>query len=114
MGAVVVIGTDQRPWKKALAQLDVPTVYTDGDVLDPMPDAVESAARLAEKIRTEGTLPSVLLAPACASMDQFRSYAHRGDKFRRAVENYFARSAPNPLSGADRKRRENDGQAAEK
>ena len=114
VGAVVVIGTDQRPWKKALAQLDVPTVYTDGDVLDPMPDAVESAARLAEKIRTEGTLPSVLLAPACASMDQFRSYAHRGDKFRRAVENYFARSAPNPLSGADRKRRENDGQAAEK
>jgi len=28
----------------------------------------------------------VLLAPACASMDQFTSYAHRGDAFRDAVQ----------------------------
>jgi UDP-N-acetylmuramoylalanine--D-glutamate ligase len=28
---------------------------------------------------------SLLLSPACASFDQFRSFAHRGDEFRRAV-----------------------------
>lgn len=28
---------------------------------------------------------AVLLAPACASFDMFRSYAHRGDEFQRAV-----------------------------
>lgn len=42
-------------------------------------DAVAQAATLAER----GDV--VLLAPACASFDMFRSYAHRGDEFARAV-----------------------------
>jgi UDP-N-acetylmuramoylalanine--D-glutamate ligase len=42
-------------------------------------DAVEIAQRLAE----EGG--SVLLSPACASFDQFKSYQDRGDQFRDAV-----------------------------
>ena len=29
---------------------------------------------------------TVLLGPACASYDQFRSYAHRGEVFRELVE----------------------------
>jgi UDP-N-acetylmuramoylalanine--D-glutamate ligase len=29
---------------------------------------------------------TVLLAPACASYDQFKSFEHRGDTFRKLVE----------------------------
>ena len=44
-----------------------------------MARAVASAAQLA----TSGD--TVLMAPAAASMDQFSSYAHRGDAFIEAV-----------------------------
>jgi UDP-N-acetylmuramoylalanine--D-glutamate ligase len=42
--------------------------------------AIEFAARSASPGDT------VLLAPACASYDQFTSYEHRGDTFRQLVE----------------------------
>ncbi len=42
-------------------------------------DAVKQAAKLAE----DGE--SVLLSPACASFDQYKSYQERGDKFTAAV-----------------------------
>ena len=45
-----------------------------------MNDAVEQAAAFAEADDT------VLLAPACASFDQFENYMARGDAFREAVE----------------------------
>ena len=46
---------------------------------DDLPAAVRRAASLAEA----GDV--VLLAPACASQDQFRDYAERGDRFRETV-----------------------------
>jgi UDP-N-acetylmuramoylalanine--D-glutamate ligase len=45
-----------------------------------MADAVQQAAAYAESDDT------VLLAPACASFDQFDNYGARGDAFRDAVE----------------------------
>ncbi|MBK8170001.1 MAG: UDP-N-acetylmuramoyl-L-alanine--D-glutamate ligase [Sandaracinaceae bacterium] len=44
-----------------------------------MEDAVARAVELAK------SGDAVLLAPACASFDMYRSYAHRGDEFQRAV-----------------------------
>ena len=44
-----------------------------------MEEAVRAAARAANRGDT------VLLSPACASLDMFRDYAHRGEEFARAV-----------------------------
>ena len=77
--AVVVIGVDQEPWKSALASIDVPVTYIDPASPEPMDDAVAAARSHARR----GDV--VLLAPACASMDQFASYAERGERFAEAA-----------------------------
>jgi UDP-N-acetylmuramoylalanine--D-glutamate ligase len=45
---------------------------------------LEEAVSRASAVASPGE--TVLLAPACASFDMFKSYAHRGEVFRRAVQ----------------------------
>ncbi|MBW0092090.1 UDP-N-acetylmuramoyl-L-alanine--D-glutamate ligase [Pseudonocardia sp. KRD-184] len=77
----VVIGADRSEIVAALArhapEVPVSEVVAGDD--GPMPSAVRRAAALAEP----GDV--VLLAPAAASMDQFRDYAARGQAFADAV-----------------------------
>jgi UDP-N-acetylmuramoylalanine--D-glutamate ligase len=46
-------------------------------------NSMEQAVHAAHRLARWGE--AVVLAPACASFDMFRSYAHRGDVFRDAV-----------------------------
>ncbi|WP_420110724.1 UDP-N-acetylmuramoyl-L-alanine--D-glutamate ligase [Pseudactinotalea sp.] len=79
--AVVIIGVDAEPLLDALARhaAQIPQVRIDPGEHEVMTAAVTAAARLAQP----GDV--VLLAPASASMDQFDSYAHRGQAFAEAV-----------------------------
>ncbi|MFD7103298.1 UDP-N-acetylmuramoyl-L-alanine--D-glutamate ligase [Streptomyces celluloflavus] len=83
---VVLIGADRALIREALARhaSDVPVVDLDRTDTGAMPEAVREAARLAEPGDT------VLLAPACASMDMFVNYTKRGDAFADAVRELTA------------------------
>ena len=76
--AAVIIGKDQQPILDAFAASapDIPLTIIDpanNDVI--MERAVDAAGEYAQS----GDV--VLMAPACASMDQFKSYADRGNQF---------------------------------
>jgi UDP-N-acetylmuramoylalanine--D-glutamate ligase len=64
-----------------IALIDPPAGYLKGGDDNSF---VESIVRKAKEFATEGD--AVLLAPACASMDQFISYSDRGDRFHAAVK----------------------------
>ncbi|WP_432173287.1 UDP-N-acetylmuramoyl-L-alanine--D-glutamate ligase [Streptomyces sp. Tue6028] len=86
---VVLIGADRTLIGEALARHapEVPVVDLDRTDTGAMLAAVREAARLA------GPGDTVLLAPACASMDMFANYNKRGDAFAEAVRELGAASA---------------------
>ncbi|MGW2324527.1 UDP-N-acetylmuramoyl-L-alanine--D-glutamate ligase [Streptomyces sp. NPDC001700] len=86
----VLIGADRALIREALARhaADVPVVDLDRTDTGAMAAAVREAARLARPGDT------VLLAPACASMDMFTNYNKRGDAFAAAVHDL----APGPVA----------------
>ena len=81
--AVVLIGRDADRIARALESCDVRLVRA-----STMEDAVERA--YAESRPGD----AVLLSPACASYDMFRSYVHRGEVFGEAVRALARRLAP--------------------
>ncbi|MEU1052435.1 UDP-N-acetylmuramoyl-L-alanine--D-glutamate ligase [Streptomyces sp. NPDC005876] len=78
---VVLIGADRALIREALTRHapEVPVVDLDRTDTGAMLKAVQEARRLARPGDT------VLLAPACASMDMFANYNQRGDAFAEAV-----------------------------
>ncbi|MFD8384430.1 UDP-N-acetylmuramoyl-L-alanine--D-glutamate ligase [Streptomyces sp. NPDC059679] len=87
---VVLIGADRALIGEALARhaADVPVVDLDRTDTGAMAAAVREAARLARPGDT------VLLAPACASMDMFVNYNKRGDAFAAAVHDLASGRVP--------------------
>ena len=76
-----------REFIDALQQLALERGVTTEEVLEAFKEALRKAYSLAQPGDT------VLLSPACASFDQYRDYAHRGEAFKAAFQKLREESA---------------------
>lgn len=87
---VILIGQDSEIIKAALTK-HAPEVPVHIITSDQTGEALMlEVVTLAKSIAKSGD--TVLLAPACASMDQFTSYADRGNSFTKAIEKLVAKN----------------------
>ncbi|MFH7026344.1 MAG: UDP-N-acetylmuramoyl-L-alanine--D-glutamate ligase [Heteroscytonema crispum UTEX LB 1556] len=73
--AVLLIGNAAPIFANRLQEVG----YTNYEIVETMERAIPKSAELAKQHQA----PVVLLSPACASFDQYTSFEHRGDDFRR-------------------------------
>ena len=83
--AAVIIGKDQKPMLEAFAASAPGIPLT---VIEPAPSDTVMARAVDAAGAYAGTGDVVLMAPACASMDQFKSYADRGNRFAAAAKTW--------------------------
>ena len=72
--AIVCLGVDNEPILRSFSNSGKEMIET---------QSMDEAVRIAKKFAAEGD--TVLLSPACASFDLFKSYEDRGDQFKAAV-----------------------------
>lgn len=78
--AVLLIGDAAPTFAQRLEQQG----YNNWEIVETMEKAIPRAAELAQRHQAK----VVLLSPACASFDQYRSFEHRGDHFRQLCQNF--------------------------
>ena len=95
--AAILVGADRQLIEAALIKdapdvprimIDTPDDYVRGGVSNSLMEAI-----VAEAAKHAASGDAVLLAPACASMDQYISYTDRGDRFAQAVKKVIAHEA---------------------
>jgi UDP-N-acetylmuramoylalanine--D-glutamate ligase len=83
LAAVLLIGQDRELIASALDRFAPNVPYFRIDSPGSSEELMEQVVQKAKELAVAENV--VLLAPACASMDQFTSYAHRGEAFASAV-----------------------------
>jgi UDP-N-acetylmuramoylalanine--D-glutamate ligase len=86
--AVVFMGKDKAIIGEVLENVDLPKVFV---------DSMEQAVLAAEKFSQHGD--AVLLSPACASLDMFDNYEHRGRIFQAEISKLIEKQVINMKDG---------------